>query len=167
MALFSAADRWRFLLIFVPLSVSRIAVPVFSRFRSAGDRTGYQGAFRANLLMGAALTVVPAMLCALCSAPLMGLYGSSFRGGWLVLVILALSAIPTVLNTQLGSVLLSHDRAWSRAALDLVLAALFLGIACWTVPRWDAAGLAGAFAAAYTITAIILVVLVGRIHAEA
>ena len=72
MALFSAADRWRYFLIFVPLSVSRIAVPVFSRFRSAGDQAGYRGAYRANLLLGAVLTVVPAILCGLFFGPFDG-----------------------------------------------------------------------------------------------
>jgi O-antigen/teichoic acid export membrane protein len=167
MALFSAADRWRYFLIFVPISVSRIAVPVFSRFRSAGDQAGYRGAYRANLLLGAVLTVVPAILCGLFSAPLMGTFGSSFRRGWLVMAILALSAIPTVLNTQLGAVLLSHNRAWTRMAIDVVLAGLFIGIALWAVPRWAAAGLAGAFAAAYTVTTLILMVCVRKIHAKA
>ena len=167
MALFSAADRWRYFLIFVPLSVSRIAVPVFSRFRSAGDRAGYRGAFRANLLLGATLTVVPAILCGFFSAFLMGVYGSSFRRGWLVMVILALSAIPTVFNTQLGAVLLSHNRAWTRMAIDFVLAGVFLGLASWAVPRWAATGLAGAFAAAYTVSALILMVCVRKLHAKA
>jgi O-antigen/teichoic acid export membrane protein len=167
MALFSAADRWRCFLIFVPLAASRIVVPTFSRMHSTGDRAGYRAMFRASLLLGAAATVVPAILCALLSAPIMGLYGSSFRRGWLVLVILAVSAIPTVLNTQLGAVLLSHNRAWTRMAIDFVLAGVFIGIALWAVPRWGSAGLAGAFAAAYTITTVILMFSVRKIHDRA
>lgn len=165
MALFSAADRWRSFLIFVPLAASRIAVPVFSRLHSSGDRVEYHKMFRANLLLSGALTVLPALLSLAFAAPLMGIYGISFRRGWLVLAILAPSAIPTVFNTQLGSVLLSHNRAWTRMAVDFVLAGLFLGIAWWAVPRWEAPGLAGAFAAAYTLATLLLLLLVRKIHA--
>jgi len=167
MALFSAADRWRFFLVFVPGAVSRIAVPQFSRFRAAGDRSGYRKVFRLNLLFGTVVTAVPAMVCAVLATPLMAMYGRSFRQGAGVLAILALSAIPTILNTQLGFVLLSANRAWMRSAIDFVLAGLFLGLAWWAVPRWEATGLASSLAAAYSIASLILFLCVRRIHRTA
>jgi O-antigen/teichoic acid export membrane protein len=167
MALFSAADRFRFLLIFVPLAVSRISVPQFSRLRSEGNHHGYRKLFRLNLLFGVLITAVPAIVCAGLSTPLMAMYGSSFRQGAQVLAILALSAIPTILNTQLGFVLLSANRAWMRTSVDIVLAGLFLGIAWWAVPHWGASGLAWAFAVAYSIASVILFFCVRRIHATA
>jgi O-antigen/teichoic acid export membrane protein len=156
MALFSAADRFRFLLIFVPLAVSRIAVPTLSRFRSAGDHDGYRSAFRWNLAVGVGATVPPALLCMALSRPLMSWFGSTFAQGWPVLAILALSAVPTVLNTQLGAALLSDGRAWARSGTDVVLAAVFLLSAWWMVPMWKAAGLAAAFALANTSACITL-----------
>jgi O-antigen/teichoic acid export membrane protein len=165
MALFSAADRWRFILIFVPIAVSRIAVPQFTRLRSEGDDGGYRKVFRLNLLLGTAITAVPAVACAAFAPTLMSMYGRSFREGSLVLAILALSAIPTILNTQLGFVLLGANRAWLRTSVDFVLAGLFLACSWWAVPRWGAAGLATSFAAAYSAASLILYVLVRRIHA--
>ena len=156
MALFTAADRFRYLLIFAPLAVSRIAVPALSRYRSAGDSKGFQHAFRWNLGFGMAATVPPVLLCVALSQPLMGMFGESFRRGWPVLVILAFSAIPTIINTQLGAALLSKGHAWARAGADLLLAAVFLLTAQVTVPRWHAAGLAASFAIAYTAASIAL-----------
>jgi O-antigen/teichoic acid export membrane protein len=167
MALFTAADRWRFFLIFVPLAVSRIAVPQFARYRAEGDHHGYRKAFRLNLGLGMLMTAAPALLCATLAAPLMAIYGRAFRDGALILAILALSAVPTVLNTQLGAVLLSANRAWRRTGVDLLLAGLFLGLASWAVPRWGAAGLASAFALAYTVASIVLLFFVRKIHATA
>jgi O-antigen/teichoic acid export membrane protein len=90
------------------------------------------------------------------SRPLMSWFGSTFAQGWPVLAILALSAVPTVLNTQLGAALLSDGRAWARSGTDVVLAAVFLLSAWWMVPMWKAAGLAAAFALAYTSACITL-----------
>jgi O-antigen/teichoic acid export membrane protein len=156
MALFSAADRFRYLLIFLPIAVSRIAVPALSRLRSAGDHGGYRDAFRWNLALGVFATAPPALLCIALSRPLMSLFGGAFGRGWPVLAILAFSAVPTVLNTQLGAALLSDNRAWARTGTDFVLSGVFFLSAWWLVPLWKAAGLATAFAAAYSSACIVL-----------
>jgi O-antigen/teichoic acid export membrane protein len=156
MGVFGAADRFRLLLIFVPLAVSRIALPALSRLRSEGDGAGYHRILRLNVLFGTCVVAVPALLCAAISPWLMSLYGVSFRTGWLTMAILALSAIPTMLNTQLGAVFMSHGHAWTRMIIDFCLAALFLGAAWWAIPRWQSVGLAAAFAFAYSVAALLV-----------
>src|SRR5437763_1374712 len=89
-ALFSAADRYRFLLIFVPLSVSRIAVPALSRFRSAGDDDAYRQTFRWSIGFVILATVPPVIGCVALSPWLMSLFGQSFARGWPTLSILAI-----------------------------------------------------------------------------
>lgn len=165
MALFTAADRFRYLLIFLPLAVSRIAVPALSRFRSAGDNAGYRNAFRWNLGFGLLVSIPPALLCVAFAQPLMAVFGEAFRRGWPVLAILAVSAIPTVMNTQLGAAMLSNGRAWARASADLVLAAVFLLAAWILIPQWSATGLAMAFAIAYTTASLLLFLMLRRSHA--
>ena len=156
MALFAAADRFRYLLIFVPLAVCRIVVPALSRHRSDGDRDGYDKVLRLNVQLGLALTVIPALLCVAASPWLMSMFGESFRAGWPILVILALSAVTTVLNTQLGGVLLSADRAWTRMSVDVLLAVVSIAAAWVAVPRWGAPGLALAYASGYAAAALVL-----------
>jgi O-antigen/teichoic acid export membrane protein len=167
MALFAAADRFRYLLIFLPLAVSRTAVPVLSRMRAAGDGDGYSRTLRWNLGVAVLATGVPVLVCMAVSAPLMALFGETFRAGWVVLAVLAFSAIPTVLNTQLGAALLSDGRAWERTGADAVLAISFVGLAWWAIPQWGAAGLAASFAAAYSLVCLVLGVLLrGSEHAR-
>lgn len=164
-ALFNAADRFRFVLIFIPMAVSRTAVPLLTRLRAAGDAGGFARELRWNLLLGAAATAGPAALCWLAAGPLMGLFGESFRPGWPVLSVLAFSAVPTVLNTQLGAALLSQGRAWERASADAVLAIVFVALAWWLVPRYGALGLAGVFAGAYSLASLMLAaMLFGRVR---
>jgi O-antigen/teichoic acid export membrane protein len=154
--LYSAADRYRFLLIFVPLSISRIAVPTLSRFHAAGDDKGFHEASRWNVGFGLVSILPPALLCVLLAPRLMSLFGASFVQGWPVLAVLALSSIPTVLNTQLGAVLLSSGRAWTRTAVDGLLAAVFVGSAYALIPRWNSIGLATAFLVSYSFAVAVL-----------
>ena len=158
MALYAAADRFRFILIFVPLAACRLIVPALARYRASGDQHGYASVLRLNLQLGLALTVIPAAICALASPYLMNLYGTAFRHGWPIMAILSFSAIPTVLNTQFGSVLLGDDRAWTRMAVDVFLGLVCIGVAWLAVPRWGASGLAVAFSAAYTVATIVLLI---------
>lgn len=156
MALFSAADRFRFLLIFIPMAVSRIAMPALSRFHAEKNHSAYRSAFHWNLGFSLLATVPAAALCALLSPRLLEIFGKSFASGWPVLALLAASAVPTVLNNQLGSALLSHGRAWARTAIDLLLAVSFLGASWFAIPRWNAFGLAAAFLFSYSAASLAL-----------
>lgn len=156
LAVFSAADRFRYLLIFIPMAVSRIAVPTLSRLQAERNHAGYRNTFHWNLRISLLATLPAAALCAILSPQLLELFGRSFVHGWPVLAVLALSAVPTVLNMQLGAALLSNGRAWTRAYIDVFLAAAFLGSAWVAVPRWNALGLAGAFLFAYSAASAIL-----------
>jgi O-antigen/teichoic acid export membrane protein len=165
LALFSAADRFRYILIFIPLAVSRIAMPALSRFRAERNHNAYRSAFAWNLGFSLLATVPAALLCALFSPRLLSIFGESFAQGWPVLTLMAISAIPTVLNTQLGAALLSNGKAWARTGVDILLAITFLGAAQFAVPRWNAVGLAGAFLFAYTVASIVLWIFLRRNHA--
>ena len=162
MALYAAADRFRFVLIFVPLAACRLIVPALSRYRATGDKLAYDSVLRLNIQIGLALTVIPAVICALASPFLMSVFGASFKHGWPILAILAFSSIPTVLNTQFGSVLLGDNRAWTRMSVDMLLGVVCIGVAYLAVPRWGASGLALAFTSSYAVATLILIVCLRR-----
>jgi O-antigen/teichoic acid export membrane protein len=61
-----------------------------------------------------------------------------------------------VLNTQLGAILMSDNRAWARTGTDALLAAVFFASAWILIPMWKAQGLAMAFAIAYTAASLTL-----------
>lgn len=166
MALFTAADRFRFLLVFLPLAVSRISMPTLSRARSTGDPAQYHDAYLWNVAFGLLATVPAALFCMALSEPLMSLFGESFRKGGPILALLAISAVPTVMNTQFGAALLSNGQAWLRTSVDGLLAILFLTSSWFLVPRWNAAGLALSLAFAYTAACVALWILVRKTHAE-
>jgi len=162
MGLYSAADKWRLLILFVPTSMFGMTVPMLSNLYGAGDLVAYRKVFRANLFVNLGLALVPALVIAALAAPLMSIYGVSFRAGWPVLVILALAALPEALNTILGHPLIVAGAMWWRFGFDVLLATILLALSGWLVPRWGAVGLAVSYAFAFTATSLGLFVFTRR-----
>jgi O-antigen/teichoic acid export membrane protein len=145
LGLYTAADRWRLLILFVPTSVFGMVVPVLSNLYGAGDQLGYRKVFRANLLLNAGLALLPAVAIMVLAQPIMSLYGVTFRSGWPILILLSCSAIPDALNNIFMARLISADRMWWRLGLDLQLVGMLLLLGWWWIPRQGATGLGMAY----------------------
>jgi O-antigen/teichoic acid export membrane protein len=149
LGIYTAADKWRLLILFVPTSVFAMVLPLLSNLHGEGDGAGFQKVFRANLQLNASLALLAALLIAALAAPIMTVYGNSFRGGRTVLIVLAFSAFPEVLNSTLGQRLIAAHQMWWRFAFDLLLVAVLVGLAWVLIPKWGALGLAASYGLAY------------------
>ena len=154
LGLYTAADKWRLLILFVPTSISTTTLPVLANLHGEGDGRGFRDVFRANLLMNAGMALLAALLVALFAAPILSIYGPAFRQGRAVLGVLAFAALPGALNTVLGQPLVAARFMWWRFAFDLLLVASMVGLAWLLVPRYGALGLASAYALAFSVTSL-------------
>ena len=111
-----------------------------------------------DLQLNASLALLAALLIAAFAAPIMAIYGSSFRGERLVLIALAFSALPEALNAILGQPLIAAHLMWWRFAFDLLLVAVLMTLAWVLIPKWGALGLAVSYGLAYTVTSLGLVI---------
>lgn len=152
LGIYTAADKWRLLILFVPTSVFAMVLPVLSNLYGEGNSVGFQKVFRANLQLNASLALLAALLIASFAAPIMAIYGNSFRGGRLVLIVLAFSALPETLNAILGQPLIAAHLMWWRFAFDLLLVAILMTLAWVLIPKWGALGLAVSYGLAYAVT---------------
>lgn len=150
LGLYTAADRWRLLILFVPTSVFGMLVPVLSNLYGSGDLLGFKRVFRTNLLWLCGLAFSGALIVIVAAKPIMMSYGKSFHSGWPILIILALSAVPEALNTLLGHPLIVANAMWWRFGFDMLLAAILVGLAILLIPRWGALGLAAAYGLAFS-----------------
>lgn len=151
MGLYTAADKWRLVILFVPTTVAGMALPMLSNLHGDGDHVGYSRISDANLLVNLGLTVLPAAAIAICAVPILAAYGSTYRAGWPILVILAFSAVPEALNNVLGFELISKGRVWWRLAFDALLAGTLVAFSWWAIPRWGAMGLAVGYGLAFSV----------------
>jgi len=151
LGLYTAADRWRLLILFVPTSIFGLVVPVLSNLHGEGDQVGFRRVLRINVLLNSGLVLLFAIVIAALAHPIMAVFGESFRMGWLILVILAFSALPEALNTVLGHPLIVSDAMWWRFGFDVLLAVLLIAAAAILIPRWGAVGLACGYGFAFSV----------------
>lgn len=154
MGLFTAANKWHLLILFVPSSVAGIALPMLANLYGSRDDGSYRKILRANVLINIGLSLVPAVVVAVFSVPIMSVYGMDYKKGWLILVISSASSIPAALNNILGQALVSADSIGRRFGFDLLLAALLFAISWWLIPLFGAEGMALAYCVAFSATSV-------------
>ncbi|MGC2331277.1 MAG: oligosaccharide flippase family protein [Candidatus Acidiferrales bacterium] len=154
LGIYTAADKWRLLILFVPTSVFAMVLPVLSNLYGEGDGAGFRRVFRANLQLNATLALLAALLIAALAAPIMAIYGNAFGGGRPVLIVLAFSALPEALNAILGQPLIAANLMWWRFGFDLLLVGVLVTLAWVLIPKWGALGLAVSYALAYSVTSL-------------
>jgi O-antigen/teichoic acid export membrane protein len=156
LGLYAAADKWRVMIVFVPTYVFAMVVPMLSNLHGEGDKAGFRKVLRANLQLNGSLALFAAAAVAVFASPMMAVYGKSFRGGQVVLIVLAFSGIAEVLNGILGQPLIAAHQMWWRFGFNSMFVALLLGSAWVLIPKRGAVGLALAYAVAYVATALAL-----------
>ena len=158
LGLFTAADRWRQLLLFVPACTATVVLPMLSSLRATRDERGYRTVLNITVGANVALVTLGALVLLPFPRAEMRLFGPEYETGSNVLRVLIIGTIPVVLNTALGQVLVSLDRMWWRCLADLLLSIL-LALAAWfLVPRFQAAGLAMAHLISFALVAMVLCV---------
>lgn len=159
LGIFTAADRWRVALLFLPNSIMAMVFPMLFNLRGARNQQGFRRVFQANLAVNLAAVILPGALIVVLSPLIMSAYGSAYREGWRVLAVLAVAAIPQCLNSVLGQTVVARSM-WLRFAFDLMLTAILISSAHLLIPRLGALGLACANFIAYTATTIGLAIFV-------
>jgi O-antigen/teichoic acid export membrane protein len=162
LGLYTAADRWRLAILFVPTTVFRMVLPMLSNLKGSAQAASYGRVNRANLLVTLALVTAPALALGALARPVMASYGRGFAAGWPVLVVLAAGTIPEALNTVFGYPLVVGHRMWIRFGFDALIGAILLALGTVLIPRWGAAGLAVSYATAFTAASAGLYVFTWR-----
>ena len=152
LGVFSAAERWRQLVLFLPASFSPVILTMLSNLHGRNDPDAYRRLVGLNLAVSAGVVVIPAIGIMRWASPAMGLFGDEYRAGGMTLIILSASSVAVVLNNLLGQILVSQGAVMGRFVLDVLLAAV-LAIASWQlIPIYREQGMALASLIAFGVT---------------
>ena len=154
-ALYNAAYQWHGPLIFIPMVLCAAGLPMMVQAWAAGDTRQFRRMFfiLSGIALGAGL--LPALVMIGLRQPIMASYGPEYLAGQGVLLLLLLAA-PLHAMANIGATALqSMERAWVAMGSNLFWAVAFLVTVYGVVPRWGAAGLAAAFAAAYAVLVVV------------
>lgn len=149
MGVFSAASQWRTAIGFMPLVLGQFALPLLSNLHGERDVARYGKALRWNVILTAAAASAVAVPVMLGAKVIMRLYGRDFQQGWLVLVLLAATAILSCVSAAMGTAILSDGSVWVGFAFNAMWAAVLLAGCYRFIPTGLSLGVAGSMLGAY------------------
>lgn len=144
MGLFSAADRWRTAIGFLPALLGGVALPMLSNISGTSDIRQFQKLMWINVFISSIFSLAVAIPIAALAPWIMRSYGTSFIEGKWVLVILCASAVIQAGYWIICQSLVAKDRIWTMFRINLGWALLFLGTA-WLLRIHGALGLAASY----------------------
>ncbi len=163
MGVFSAANQWRSVLLFLPAVLSLPILPMLSELYGTGSVKAYGRMLVLNFVVVFTCAFLPALVVIIASQRIMWAYGSGFAEGWVVLVLLSISAVLSASSSVVGSSISSMGKMWNGFALNAIWAIVF--VVSFTSLSQDAHGLAVAYVISYSIhllTSSVYVVLLLR-----
>ncbi|MDQ3269078.1 MAG: oligosaccharide flippase family protein [Pseudomonadota bacterium] len=159
-ALVNTGLQWRGPVLMLAASLGSVAVPIFSRLAGQGGGQDAERFRRRMLWLNGVAAVLVSVMIIVLSGPLLGLYGSEFRGGSLIFAILVATTVPMVLANVHMQELVGAGLMWRQLALHVPMVLVMgLGFAL-LIPRM--AGLGYAIATAVASVVFVACAWLGR-----
>lgn len=154
LGLFEAANQWRTMIVFVPGSLSLVALPIIASTYGQLDKSEFHKAIslQFNGILAIALPVTVAMICM--SNWLMLIFGDAYVDGAMVLPALMISVLLFALNQSLRKIMDGTGHVWRHTALSVIWALSFLLPLYFIWEDRSAVSLAYAYLAAEAVMAI-------------
>jgi len=161
MGLFNAARQWHVLILYVPLSISNMTLPILSNLLGEGNRRQYNKLVMVTSLLLTGLAFGAALPVALFSTNIMRAYGHDFIQGERVLLLVCFYSCWWAANIVIGQVLWSTGSSGLAMILAAARAVILLGSFLLVTPK-NACGIA----LAYTITYVLMTAYQGILSAR-
>jgi O-antigen/teichoic acid export membrane protein len=145
LALFSAANSFRIIVLFLPNIVNSVSMSLLNHQSGLRDERRYRRVFWVNLTVMLSIVAVGAMTIAILGRWLLLWFGPEFSNGYTVLLILMAVTIPESASTALFQVIQSRERIWwSVGGVAIPCYGMLAIAAWWLTPAYGAPGLAWA-----------------------
>lgn len=150
-AIYNAADQIKTFILFIPIALSTIILPILTNIKHTEDTKTYNSILRYNIIANVGIAAVIALIVCLLANPILSLWGKDFQEPW-PLVILALSAIFSSFSTVIGQAIASQGKMWVGFLCNLIWSAMVVGFSYYFIQcGMGANGLALAILCAYII----------------
>lgn len=155
LGLYNAAYQWHGPLVFLPMILMSVSIPVLVQEWEAGNPERFRQVFLSVSALAAAVPAAAAGFLSVLSPLIMSIYGDGFRQGWVLLVILLFAAPFHAIAKVAFAALFGMNRAWAVLAVNLVWSAVLVAITMLLLPRLGVVGLALAFLVAHLVLAFL------------
>jgi O-antigen/teichoic acid export membrane protein len=163
-ALFSAANNFRIIVLFLPNILNTVGISVLNNHRGAGNETAFRRLFRGNLLFSAGIVVVAAIAMAGLGRSLLRMFGPGFEAAFPVLLALMLAAAAEALAIVAFQIIHAQERLWLSFFGVAVPSAVALVVTAGALaPVFGAFGLAWAYVASWSVALAAECLIVWRV----
>ena len=154
-AIYNAASQWQNVILFIPMAISQVSLPIFSNMKT--DILRLKKLIRYNLVINFLICLFLAIIFSAFSTLIMNSYGRGFRDGTSVVVILSIAAVLISTNMVIGQIIAGLGKMWTGFAINLIWACVFLLLAYRFIENGKGAiGLAEALLIAYLVHTVIV-----------
>jgi O-antigen/teichoic acid export membrane protein len=151
-ALFTAANSFRIIMLFLPNVLNTVGLSVLNNHRGAGDETRFRKLFRMNALLIFGAVAGGALLVAAAGPWLLKIFGRSFDAAYPVLLTLMLAACAETLSIVAFQIIQTQERLWlSFFGVAVPYAVVLVATSGVLAPVSGAIGLAWAFVASWSV----------------
>jgi O-antigen/teichoic acid export membrane protein len=155
MALFAAASTFRGLVLFPPTVIQRVSSAVLTAMSGRGEHAMYRRALSHNVLTAFASAGAVAVPVALLGPWLLLIFGSAFRGGGLVVALLALAGLLEATTNAFSQEYVTSGRMWANLRVVVVRSTLLVVVTAALSQQFGALGGAWAAVAAHSAAAVL------------
>jgi O-antigen/teichoic acid export membrane protein len=149
LAVFSAANSMRLMILFLPLIIGRVSTPLLNNMLAAGDLWGYRKTFCGSVAAGAAVAVLVGCALALTGRQILHLFGKGFGGSSSMIAFLLGAAILEVIANGLYQSVFSGSSLWRLVWINAVWTLVLIATLQSTVSRYGVSALAFSYLAAW------------------
>ncbi len=155
MAIFNAASQWQTVILFIPIALSQIALPLFSNVQN--NINDFIKVIKYNLLINIAVGLGIAIIFSLLSKIIMKVYGDTYSEDNLVLILMSFTAVLIAANNVIGQAIASLGKMWAGFSLNFFWAIALIVLANIFIHQGlGATGLAKAFLLSYLLHTLLI-----------
>ncbi len=150
MGLFSAANQWFVMLLYLPALLGNVMLPVLSERIGQNEIKQSMKILKFAIKMNALLVFPLVLLTSIASPFIMNLNGEGFRSGWPTLVVVLFTAGLLAVQIPIGQIIAASGKMWLGFAMNSGWAITFI-VSTLLLLELGALGLASARAISYLV----------------
>jgi O-antigen/teichoic acid export membrane protein len=148
---FTVANQWRNLIVFAPIAISSVLIPMLSSLKGDNDSKGFKRVLKLNLILTISVSFLGGGVVSLSSGVIALFYGVGFEGTSVVIILMACSGFLIAINSVVGNTITSLGQPWIGVFFCLLCGLSLVSAGYFLIPEMGAIGLALANVIAYLL----------------
>lgn len=164
LGIFSAANNFRSLILFVPGLVTQVVSPILCNLMGKNNQSGYSRLFWTNIAISAVAATTVAFGLVFAAPHILKLFGRGFGSGDSVAMVIVTMAVIEVMANAFYNSLFAHGKLWWQFRVVVCWSLALGAVTILTVEQYGAMGLAYAYLMAHLVSLTMYVAITYRIR---